>query len=166
MSLAEEVFEAARTAGLTLCCAESCTAGMVGSALTEMPGSSEVFRGGVIVYCNEMKHQLLGVPQPVLDGPGPVSRECALALAEGVLQLIGADAAVSVTGLAGPDGGTEAIPVGTVWFGVALRGESVRSGAFVRHFSGSRSEIRHQAADSALEGLLRAIRDGDVSGGE
>ena len=158
MSPAEEVFEAARAAGLTLACAESCTAGMVGAALTDMPGSSEVFKGGVIVYCNEMKAKLLGVSMEILDGPGAVSRECALAMAEGARRLLDVDAAVSVTGLAGPDGGTEALPVGTVWFGLALR----KGGgtAFVRHFPGSRSEVRRQAVDAALEGLLRAIRGG------
>lgn len=158
-TLAEEVFEAARRAGLTLACAESCTAGMVGAALTDMPGSSEVFRGGVITYCNEVKAKLLSVPQAVLDGPGAVSRECALAMAEGAQRLLDADVAVSVTGLAGPDGGTEEVPVGTVWFGLSLRGED--STAFVRHFTGSRGEVRRQAVDAALEGLLRSIRDED-----
>ena len=158
-TLAEEVFESARAAGLTLACAESCTAGMVGAALTDMPGSSEVFKGGVIAYCNEVKAKLLSVPQAVLDGPGAVSRECALAMAEGAQRLLDADVAVSVTGLAGPDGGTEEIPVGTVWFGVALRKEGdVKTAAFVRHFPGSRDEVRRQAVDAALEGLLCAIR--------
>ena len=159
-NLAEEVFESARAAGLTVACAESCTAGMVGSALTDMPGSSEVFKGGVITYCNEAKARLLGVPQAVLDGPGAVSRECALAMAEGAQRLLDADVAVSVTGLAGPDGGTKELPVGTVWFGLSLRKEEeVRSEAFVRHFPGTRDEVRRQAVDAALEGLLCAIRN-------
>ena len=164
MRLEEEVFNAAREAGLTLACAESCTAGMVGAALTNPAGSSEVFRGGVIVYCNEMKEKLLGVPREVLDGPGAVSRECALAMAEGARRLLEVDVAVSVTGLAGPDGGTEELPVGTVWFGLAFDKEGkARSMAFVRNFPGSRSEVRHQAVQSALEGLLRAVKSHEGS---
>jgi PncC family amidohydrolase len=146
-----------RERGLTLATAESCTGGLVAARLTSVPGASAVFLGGVVSYANAVKRQVLGVPQTVLDGAGAVSAGCAEAMAAGARRLLGADAAVSVTGIAGPDGGTPEKPVGLVWFGVAS-GRGARSER--RVFAGDREAVRRQAADHALELLL-----GEAGGG-
>jgi PncC family amidohydrolase len=104
--------------GLVLATAESCTGGLIGDLLTNVPGSSNYYWGGVISYDNQVKNGVLGVPQEILDTVGAVSRECAIAMAHGVLKLIGANVAVSVTGIAGPGGGTPDKPVGLVYIAV------------------------------------------------
>lgn len=153
--LAAVVLDEARRRHLRLGVAESCTGGLLGARLTEVPGSSEVFQGGVICYANELKTSLLGVPPDLLERHGAVSESVALALAEGALARLGVDFAVSVTGIAGPGGGSEEKPVGTIWFGLAGGGppEARRS-----IFPGSRHEIRARAAQAALFVLLRRIR--------
>lgn len=139
--------------GKTVATAESCTGGLIAGRITSVPGASAVFLGGVVSYANEVKRDVLGVPQGVLDHAGAVSAECAEAMASGVRALLKADAAVSVTGIAGPDGGTPQKPVGLVWFGVATasgaRAESQR-------FDGDREAVRRQACDLALQLLLEA----------
>lgn len=113
----------------TVALAESCTGGLVASALTSVPGSSGVFSLGVVTYSNESKVAVLGVPEDVLEKFGAVSAECVRAMSLGVQGLAGSDASVAVSGIAGPDGGTADKPVGTVWIGVACAkslGESVR----------------------------------------
>lgn len=142
-----------RERGLTLATAESCTGGLVAGRITSVPGSSAVFLGGVVSYSNEVKRELLGVPQEVLERAGAVSAECAEAMAAGARGRLKADVAVSVTGIAGPDGGTPAKPVGMVFLGVATAAgvESERC-----QFSGDRESVRRQAADRALALLMAA----------
>src|SRR5438132_195697 len=105
--------------GQTLAVAESCTGGLLGSRLTDVPGSSEYFLGGVIAYHDSLKTSLLNVPSEIIEQHGAVSAECALAMARGVRRLTGASIGISITGIAGPSGGTEAKPVGTVFIGIA-----------------------------------------------
>jgi nicotinamide-nucleotide amidase len=141
---------------LTLATAESCTGGLVSAAITDVPGSSEVFLGGVVSYANQMKMDALGVPPGLLAQYGAVSEQTARAMAEGVRELSGADIAVSVTGVAGPGGGTASKPVGLVWFAVAEANGSV---AAMRNFArGGRDSIRARAASTALDLLRRAAR--------
>lgn len=134
--------------------AESCTAGLLSAELASTPGASNVFSGSIIVYANELKKSLLGVSAEILQSDGAVSEECAIAMAEGVRSLLQTDYAVSVTGIAGPEGGTAVKPVGTVWIGL-----SERSGTFARHFilRGDRNRIRRIAALNALDLLRRQI---------
>src|SRR5208282_767081 len=119
---AAELIVRYRSAGLMVATAESCTGGLIAGLLTEIPGSSNVLERGFVVYSNEAKQELLGVPAETLLSVGAVSEETARALAEGALRASRADIAVSVTGIAGPDGGTAAKPVGLVHFACARRG--------------------------------------------
>jgi nicotinamide-nucleotide amidase len=152
--LAALVLEAARSNGVRLAVAESCTGGLIGARLTEIPGSSDVFVGGIIAYDNQIKRELLGVAAPLLQQHGAVSEPVARAMAEGVAQRFTVDAAVSVTGIAGPGGGSDTKPVGTVWIAATLRG-STESRRLL--FPGSRHEIRARAAQAALHLLLRRL---------
>lgn len=147
-TLAEATVKALALAGRTLALAESCTGGMVASALTDVAGSSAVFLGGVVAYANEAKISLLDVPGGLLAQYGAVSEECARAMAEGARALFGADVAISTTGIAGPSGGTADKPVGTVWFGVA---DAHGSSAFMRSIPGSRAAVRARATAAALD---------------
>ncbi len=155
--LAELVLEAARERGVTLATAESCTGGLVGTRLTEIPGSSDVYLGGVVAYANELKTGLLGVDPALVAAEGAVSEAVALAMARGAVERLGADAAVSVTGIAGPGGGTATKPVGTIWYGVALGGNVEAHRTLL---PGSRHDIRARAAQAALHLLLRRVRSG------
>lgn len=151
-TLEQALVQAAMTAGVSLATAESCTGGLVGGAITEVAGSSAVYRGGVVSYSNEAKASLLGVPEGLLAEYGAVSEPVARAMAEGARVRLGADVAVSVTGIAGPDGGTADKPVGLVWFAVASRsGTEVHEKRFQ---GGSRSSVRMRAVATALD-LLR-----------
>lgn len=143
-----------RGRGETLAVAESCTGGGLGARLTSVPGASDTFLGGVISYANHAKAVLLDVPLPVLEGPGAVSEECALAMAAGARVSLGADWAVSITGIAGPDGGSDAKPVGTVW--IAVEGpRGAKAHEF--HFRGTREDIRGRSTQMALTLLRRAL---------
>lgn len=137
--------------GRTLATAESCTGGGIGAALTAVPGASAVFKGGIISYCNEIKHRLLGVEEALLEQYGAVSAPVAEAMALGARAALGADMAVSVTGLAGPGGDEFGNPVGTVFLGWT-DGENTRVKRCL--FSGSREEIRRQAVEAALTMIL------------
>ena len=141
--------------GRTLATAESLTGGGIGAALTAVPGSSAVYKGGIISYTNEVKETVLGVPAEVLDAYGAVSEPVARAMAECALRLIKADVAVSVTGLAGPGGDEYGNPVGTVFIGYADE-----RGSKVKHclLSGSREEIRRQTIEAALELVLESYK--------
>jgi PncC family amidohydrolase len=137
--------------GLTVATAESCTGGLVAHLLTEVPGSSAYVRGGIVAYSDEVKLVQLGVPGDVLAAHGAVSAQVALAMAEGVRNRLGTDLGVGVTGVAGPDGGSEAKPVGLVYVAVAGLGAPV-----VRRFlwPGDRTENKRSSAGAALEMLL------------
>ena len=150
----EVVLELCRTRGLTLGTAESCTGGMVAARLTCVPGSSDVFKGGVVAYANEIKEGELGVPAELLREYGAVSRETALAMAEGARARLGVDVAVSVTGVAGPDGGTEEKPVGLVH--LAAVGPD---GPLAHEFNvpGDRATVRSRATVMALHLLRRLL---------
>lgn len=154
VELAARVIAENRAAGRTVVLAESCTGGLVAAALTEIAGSSAVLDRGFVTYSNEAKHELLGVSGDILETFGAVSIACAWAMAQGALQNSGADVAVAISGIAGPDGGSELKPVGTVVFARAIRG-SDEILAEERQLEGSsRAAVRRQAALVALELLL------------
>lgn len=148
--IAERLVALLRARGWTCATAESCTGGGVGHVLTAVPGASAVYWGGVVSYDNTVKRDVLGVPQDVLARDGAVSAPCAAAMAAGVRRLLKTDLAVSVTGIAGPDGGTLEKPVGLVWFGLATP-DGVRTEK--AYWTGSRDDIRRQAIRHAL-GML------------
>ena len=141
---------------LKLAVAESCTGGMLGERLTNISGSSDVFLGGVIAYHNDVKKELLGVRAEDLERHGAVSEQVALQMAAGVRERTGADVGVSVTGVAGPGGGTAEKPVGLVW--VAVHGSDAKARRF--HVAGDRAEIRQRAAQAALEMVRRSLAKG------
>ena len=149
MSLCCEVLE--RLSGKTLVTAESLTGGGIGAALTAVPGSSQVYKGGVISYTNWVKENILRVPGEVLETYGAVSAQTAQTMAWGVRELLKADVAVSVTGLAGPGGDEFGNPVGTVFIGYQDEKTAQVIGC---HFIGTREEIRNQTIDRALKLVL------------
>ncbi len=153
-SLAEVVLDLARAARVSVATAESCTGGLVSGALTEVPGASTVFLGGAVTYTDDLKTTVLGVDPSLLETFGAVSDAVARAMAAGVRDVTGADLAVSVTGIAGPDGGSADKPVGTVWFGIAGP-DGVR--AEMRRFSGDRHSVRERSVTTALDLLRRAL---------
>ena len=152
--LAALVLELARPQGIRLAVAESCTGGLLGARLTDIPGSSDVFVGGVIAYDNAAKVELLGVPAGLLAEHGAVSEPVARTMAEGAARRFGVGAAISITGIAGPGGGTPGKPVGTVWIGCALGDDSNASRIL---FPGTRQEVRARAAQAALHLLYRRL---------
>jgi len=151
--LATVVLERARAAGARLAVAESCTGGLVAARLTAIPGASAVFAGGVVAYENAVKVSELGVPERTIQTEGAVSEAVVRAMAAGAQRRFGADAAIAVTGIAGPEGGTAEKPVGTVWLCAAWGAsqQAVRIG-----FPGDRAEVRGRAAQTALD-LMRRI---------
>jgi len=155
-TMASTVGELLRQAGATLATAESCTAGLLGAMITEVPGASDYYAGGVVTYANDVKRDALGVPEELLTSHGAVSEPVAKAMAVGVRQRLGSDYAVAVTGIAGPTGGTEAKPVGLVH--IALAGpEDVTAHRHI--FPGDRRAIRHRSATAALNHLrLQLLR--------
>ncbi len=160
LARAEGVLAACRAAGLKLATAESCTGGLVAAALTAIAGSSDVVERGFVTYSNAAKTELLGVPAELIAADGAVSEAVARAMAEGALARSRADIAVSVTGVAGPGGGTATKPVGLVWFGLARRGSAA---ATVRKlFPGDRGGVRRAAVEQAL--LLLNVASGELAG--
>jgi nicotinamide-nucleotide amidase len=151
----ELVLDLCRARGLTLATAESCTGGMVAQRITSVPGSSDVFRGAVVAYADDVKAQELGVPVDVLERNGAVSAETAAAMAAGARERLGADVAVSVTGIAGPGGGSDEKPVGLVYVH-AVGPEGARSADFV--FPGDRDSIRRRATVTALHLVRRLLQ--------
>ena len=156
MKVEETAVSLLRKNHLTLSLAESCTGGAVSARIVDVPGASEVFMGGFVTYSNEAKRKFLGVSSEILDNQGAVSYECAKAMALGGAEAMGTDLCVSVTGIAGPGGGTPEKPVGTVFIGCAFRGSTTIE---EHHFSGDRSGIRMQSAAAALELLCTCIRN-------
>ena len=150
MTVAEKLVELLKAQGLTCATAESCTGGGVGAAITAVPGSSAVFAGGVISYANEVKRDVLGVSDHNLQTVGAVSPEVAAQMADGVRRLLKTDLAVSLTGIAGPDGGSAEKPIGLVWFGLSTK-DGTRTEKVI--FSGDRAQVRAQAVIHAL-GML------------
>ena len=150
----ELVLDACRAQGFTLATAESCTGGMAAQRLTSVPGSSQVFLGAVVAYADGVKATELGVPQGILDRHGAVSAETAAAMASGARERLGADVAVAVTGIAGPDGGTEEKPVGLVYLHAESPSGS-RAADFV--FPGDREGIRRRATVTALHLVRRLL---------
>lgn len=164
---ARKVVEASRAAGLRLAVAESCTGGLVAAALTEIPGSSDVLEAGFVTYANETKTALLGVSEDMIDTFGAVSIAVAWGMAQGALKRSSADTAVAITGIAGPGGGSDKKPVGTVVFARARRGADPKEiVADTRHFGDlGRGGVRLQAALCALE-LLMPVSSPSRSEGE
>ena len=138
--------------------AESCTGGWIAKALTDIPGSSQWFDRGFVTYSNAAKHQLLGVPEDLLERHGAVSEAVVRAMTEGALRHAEARIAVAVSGIAGPDGGTPDKPVGTVWI---AWGASETDQVVARRyaFDGDRERVRRQAVATALEGVLELLRE-------
>jgi nicotinamide-nucleotide amidase len=148
-TLAAKLVFLCRTKKLTVATAESCTGGMIAAALTSVPGSSAVLDRGFVTYSNAAKTEMLGVPAALIDSVGAVSEAVARHMAQGAKQRAGVDLAVSVTGVAGPDGGSPEKPVGTVWFGLATADGQV----FAHHrlFPGDRQAIRMASTLFALQ---------------
>ena len=144
-----------RERSLTIATAESCTGGLIAACLTEVPGASDVVERGFVTYSNEAKTELLGVPPASIARAGAVSKEVAEAMARGAIETSRADVAVSVTGVAGPGGGSAEKPVGLVHFGLYRRGHGVRSEH--RIFSGDRAAVRLKTVARALDLLRSAL---------
>lgn len=153
-SLVEKIITVAKAKGVKLALAESCTGGMIAAAITDVPGSSDIFQGSAVTYSNQAKEDLLGVERDIIIKVGAVSCECAVQMAEGARRIYNAELALSVTGVAGPGGGTPEKPVGTVWFGYC---SSVKEKTFVRRFSGTRDDVRKATVKTALEYLLKEL---------
>lgn len=154
VTLARRVVEENKAAGRKVAVAESCTGGLVAAAITEIPGSSQVLDRGFVTYSNEAKHGTLGVAYDILDAFGAVSVACVYAMAQGALERSKADVAVAISGIAGPDGGTENKPVGTVVFARAVRGSDKPDAESKLFDAKDRAGVRLQATLCALELLL------------
>lgn len=136
--------------------AESCSGGWIGKVLTDVPGSSAFYLGGVVSYSNKLKQSLLGVLPSTLTQHGAVSENTAHEMSIGALETLNGDIAIAVTGIAGPDGGQPGKPVGTVWFGWAWRqGDEIESRVALETFSGDREAVRRQTVRRALEEILK-----------
>jgi nicotinamide-nucleotide amidase len=158
VDLADRLIALYRDRNLRLVTAESCTGGMIAAALTDVPGASAVFERGFVTYSNDSKIDLLGVLPDVLASFGAVSAEVAEAMADGAVTYSLADIGLAVTGIAGPDGGTESKPVGLVYIGIARK-----NGArfhYQNHFEGDRDDIRRQTVAEALRLAMLVIEEG------
>jgi PncC family amidohydrolase len=155
-SAAKFLGAALSASGKTVAVAESCTGGLLGGAITSIPGSSLYFSGGVVAYHNSSKISLLRVPADLIAARGAVSRDVALAMADGVLSLFRADLGIAVTGVAGPGGGSRGKPVGTVWVAVVARG-GVRYAHRFR-FPGGREAVRRETVRASLAAAIDLLR--------
>jgi PncC family amidohydrolase len=156
--LVRRVIEMLRERGLTVGTAESCTAGMIASKIGDIPGCSDVLYGGIVSYANEIKMGVLSVPEKIIKKHGAVSEECARYMAEGARRVLGCDVAVSVTGIAGPGGGTPEKPVGTVCFGVSDKFGTVTS---TERFGSmkDRGKIRRLTTSAALMKIVKRLQE-------
>ena len=158
-ALSEALVSELIEAGQTISVAESCTGGWIAKALTDIGGSSQCFAYGVVSYSNGAKESMLGVNPAILIENGAVSKEVVREMAEGVLNLSGADYAVAVSGIAGPDGGTDEKPVGTVWFGWAVRHNKKMSIDAEKHLlKGDREAVRKRTVILAMQGVRERLR--------
>ena len=157
-ALANELGRALHARGYRVATAESCTGGLVAAAITSVPGSSAWFERGFVTYSNEAKCAMLGVPAGLIDAQGAVSEAVACAMAAGAVANSEAECALSVTGIAGPDGGTATKPLGLVCLAWAVPGAPPV--VATRHFPGDRTAVRAAATDAALEGLIRLLEAG------
>ena len=156
--LAAAVVEDLTTTRKAVATAESCTGGWIAKSITDVAGSSTVFGYGVVSYSNGAKESILGVQNATIERHGAVSEEVVEEMVSGVLHLSGADIAVAVSGIAGPDGGTDDKPVGTVWFAWAVReGADARVDTQLENFQGDRELVRELTVAHALQGLLERI---------
>ncbi|MBL4853159.1 MAG: CinA family protein [Robiginitomaculum sp.] len=156
-SNAQELVKLARAANITVSTAESCTGGGIGAAITAVSGASQVFQGGIIAYANSVKIKNLYVSPRLIEQHGAVSKAVAIAMAEGANEALNTGIAVSVTGIAGPAGGTANKPVGTVWIGLAQKGQATQ----VNHFEfvdNARESIRTNTINEALKLLCAALQ--------
>lgn len=154
-AMSAELIENSRRNGLTLATAESCTGGLIGAAITSISGSSSVFHGGIISYANSVKTSQLSVPVEMLDTYGAVSQQVAEQMAKGCRERLGVNLAISVTGVAGPNGGTPEKPVGTVWIGLAT---AEKTTAKLHYFPDlSRNKVRDYTCLAAIQSLLDEI---------
>lgn len=157
-SLAQTVVTELADRAKAVAAAESCTGGWIAKAITDIPGSSAVFGYGVVSYANGAKESILGVKNATLEEFGSVSQAVVEEMAKGVLRLSGADIAVAVSGVAGPDGGSEEKPVGTVWFAWATRdGTKVQVDTQREQFGGDRELVRELTVAHALQGVLQRV---------
>ena len=154
-SIAEVVYHELRALDRTLAIAESCTGGSLAGAFTDIPGVSSVFAGGVVCYTNDVKVAMLGVPESILLQHGAVSAECAIAMASGAAERLSADYGLSVTGFAGPDGGNEKNPVGTIHFGYH---SPVGVWCKTVHYTGKRLDVKARAVQTGLDWMRRKLR--------
>ncbi len=153
--LVSNLSERLRAKNMMLATAESCTGGLIGAAMTDLAGSSDIYAGGFITYSNDLKMNLLGVLEDTLKTHGAVSPETANEMATSALTKTGADIAVSVTGIAGPGGGSDDKPVGLVYIGISLKGAPPQT---CKHlFDGDRATIRAQTVEAALTHLIEAL---------
>lgn len=161
-SEAQKLITLATKKNITIATAESCTGGLIGAAITSMPGSSTPFKGGIIAYNNEIKNKLLNVPAGMIQKYGAVSREVARAMALGAVDVLNVDMAVSVTGIAGPGGGSAEKPVGTVWIGLAYKTDNKVEARTWRYNFGSigRNKVRDITCYEALKALTARLGSG------
>ena len=160
-TLAEALVGELITAGKSVATAESCTGGWIAKSITDISGSSQCFAYGIVSYSNGAKESVLGVRPVTLEDHGAVSEATVQEMAEGVLKLSGADLSIAVSGIAGPEGGSDEKPLGTVWFGCSnRRGGKIGVDAMRRQLSGDRESIRAQSVIIALQELRERLRTG------
>jgi len=158
-----QVANALRSLGWTLAVGESCTGGLIGHRLTQVPGASEYFLGGVVAYAYDAKERLLGVRHQTLYDHGAVSRETALEMAHGARLAFAADIGLAVTGIAGPGGGLPGKPVGLTWIAVSTRQRQVAEHTI---WPGNRAAVKEQSSDAALRLVLRILHEGEIDPAE
>lgn len=156
--LARSLGEELLSRGARIACAESCTGGWISKVITDVPGSSSWFGWGLVTYANDAKKEIFGISEELLREHGAVSKPVVIAMAKGVKQMASAEFSVAVSGIAGPDGGTDEKPVGTVWFAYGSL-QSVQ--ADCRHFDGDRESVRRQSVMHALMRLSEIVRQAD-----